>query len=98
VKEWRNEHDLTGKMSEKMFLLFPQSCRCRDSLSDENHLITHFSHLPVVTKNRAGTIARQYRSTIYSVKDEDNEVGIFIARPKVCSKNNSHNPCVYIDF
>ncbi|XP_056006100.1 stimulator of interferon genes protein-like isoform X2 [Ostrea edulis] len=78
VKEWRREHDKKGKMSEKMFLLFPQSCRCRDSLSDENPLIEHVGHLPVITKNRAGTIARQYRNTIYSVHDEENEEYYFV--------------------
>lgn len=86
VKEWRREHDKKGKMSEKMFLLFPQSCRCRDSLSDENPLIEHVGHLPVITKNRAGTIARQYRNTIYSVHDEENEVGIFSSPERMFEK------------
>ncbi|XP_062608695.1 stimulator of interferon genes protein-like, partial [Saccostrea cucullata] len=70
AREWRNENGKDGKMSDKLFLLFPRSCRCGDSLSDEYPLIEHVGHLPVITKNRAGTVARQYRNSIYSVKDD----------------------------
>ncbi|XP_061178296.1 stimulator of interferon genes protein-like [Saccostrea echinata] len=78
AKEWWMDNGKNGKMSEKLFLLFPQSCRCRDSLSDENPLIEHVGHLPVITKNRAGTVARQYRNSIYSIQDDRGEEYYFV--------------------
>ena len=64
-------------MSEKTFLLLPQSCRCKDSISDESPLIRHRGHLPILTQNRAGVIERQYKNSIYSILDEEeNEASV----------------------
>lgn len=73
VREWRRVNNAEGRMSEKLFLFFPQSCRCRDSIADESPLIKHRGHLPIITKDRAGIIERQYKNTIYSVTDDNGE-------------------------
>ncbi|XP_061167638.1 stimulator of interferon genes protein-like [Saccostrea echinata] len=78
ARKWRMENSLDGKMSEKLFLSFPESCRCRGSLSDENPLIEHVGHLPAITMNRAGSVARQYRNSIYSVQDDRGEGYYFV--------------------
>nr|XP_022336637.1 stimulator of interferon genes protein-like isoform X3 [Crassostrea virginica] len=79
VRDWRRENKVEGRMSEKTFLLLPQSCRCKDSISDESPLIKHRGHLPILTQNRAGVIERQYKNSIYSILDEEeNEEYYFV--------------------
>ncbi|KAJ8317819.1 hypothetical protein KUTeg_004629 [Tegillarca granosa] len=56
-------------MCKKFILLFPESCRCFPTLHDQDSDISVEGHLEPVIRNRAGTVNRYYRSTVYSVKD-----------------------------
>lgn len=86
VRQWRRVNNAEGRMSEKLFLFFPQSCRCRDSIADESSLIKHRGHLPIITKDRAGIIERQYKNTIYSVTDDNGEVSVRIVSSNYIKK------------
>lgn len=84
--QWRRVNNAEGRMSEKLFLFFPQSCRCRDSIADESSLIKHRGHLPIITKDRAGIIERQYKNTIYSVTDDNGEASVRIVSSNYIKK------------
>ena len=73
ASQWWQNDQASRRISKKLFLLFPMSCMCRDTLTEDDRNISHAGHLDTVVRNRAGTVGRPYRSTVYKIRDR-NEV------------------------
>lgn len=56
-------------MCKKIIFLFPESCRCYSTLTEDDPNIKIEGHLAPVVRNRAGTVGRRYKNTVYSVLD-----------------------------
>ncbi|KAK3094876.1 hypothetical protein FSP39_007393 [Pinctada imbricata] len=76
--EWWGSRQDSRMMSRKLYLLFPVSCMCKDTLCDDDDSITHAGHLETIVRNRAGTVGRSYQSTVYKITDHDMKEWFFV--------------------
>ncbi|KAL5004944.1 hypothetical protein ScPMuIL_018400 [Solemya velum] len=71
--KWWNGSYCRRHMSYKYFVMLPETCRCRETLTDEDDNITHVGFLEDVVRNRAGTVSRPYKNTVYKVEHAGEE-------------------------
>jgi hypothetical protein len=69
--EFNDDTKHSGKMFSKVLVLLPESCFCPSTLTEDDP--DHFKHIGFIPfrANRAGNVARDYKSSVYEVTNPD---------------------------
>ncbi|XP_029439682.1 stimulator of interferon genes protein isoform X2 [Rhinatrema bivittatum] len=67
----KDNDNLLGTETCKLYILIPLSCRIHSNLSDVDSNIQFLKDLPALHIDRAGIKSRAYKNNIYSILDED---------------------------
>jgi hypothetical protein len=67
-----SDSSIYSKICPKALILLPKSCFCPSTLIEEDEsCIKHMGFIPF-RANRAGNVARDYKSSVYEVRNPDN--------------------------